>query len=86
MTPKPWYTRLYRYLAEYGEETPALIVATPLVTDKVVRPLSIVLPIKHVTGDIEVTVKRKPGRPKASGKPVLKPKRKAKARAARRNG
>ncbi len=74
MTTKPWYSRLYKYLAAFGEETPALIVATPLVHgDAPIKPLTIVLPIKQVVGGgdvVTVRVKR------AAAKPKAKPKRK----------
>ncbi len=71
MTTKPWYSRLYKYLAAFGEETPALIVATPLVHgDAPVKPLTIVLPIKQVVGGDVVTlrVKRAAAKPKAKAK------------------
>ncbi len=53
MTTKPWYTAVYRYLAAFGEETPTLIVATPLVPDVVEKPLTLVVPAKHVTSVLE---------------------------------
>lgn len=51
---KPWYKRLYKYLAAYGEETPALVVVTPL-ADPPPKPLTIVTPI----GKLTTVVKRK---------------------------
>ncbi len=66
--PKSWLTRIYDYLTEYTEETPTLIVATPLVReDELPKPLTIVVPAKHVTAVIEKISEPHPG----SGKKAL---------------
>jgi len=44
---RPWYSRLYHFLAD--EPGSVLIVATPLVADEVVAPLTLVVPAKHVS-------------------------------------
>lgn len=81
MTTKPWYSRLYKYLAAFGEETPALIVATPLVHgDAPVKPLTIVLPIKQVVGGDVVTLHVKRAAARAKPKKTSQVKTRARRR------
>ena len=42
----PWYKRLYKFLVGYGEDTPTLIVVTPLVPDA--KPLTVSVPARDV--------------------------------------
>ena len=57
---KPWYKRFCRYLAKYSEETPALIVVTPVVhTEPPPKPLTIVAPVGKVTAGVKRKAKRK---------------------------
>jgi len=52
---KPWYKRLYKFLAGYGEDTPAMIVVTPLVPPPALppKPLTIVEPVGKVTDAVK---------------------------------
>lgn len=78
---KSWLTRIYDYLTEYTEETPALIVATPLVHgDELPKPLTIVVPIEHVAAVIEKISEPHPG----SGKKVLTVEGKGRKRSVRK--
>jgi hypothetical protein len=58
---KPWYTRVYDYLAAYTDGTPTLIVATPLVSNDPPKPLTIIVPARHVTAVIAKISEPRPG-------------------------
>jgi len=57
-----WFTRFCRFVAGEAPETPVLIVATPLVADEVVAPLTLVVPAKHVTSVLEKISEPKQGK------------------------
>ncbi len=55
---KPWYKRLYRYLAQYGDEVPTLIVATPLVHSETPKPVTVVVPARELAAVVKKARKK----------------------------